>query len=101
MNATCSQEPKLLESIRIRKLLRMLQSMWQKYPMGRCRKRPGEFGVFMDENTYLRASWSGDLTPTDLRDLFVLFATWVAVDPQRFADADTRLDGSSRTDTPG
>lgn len=77
----------------------MLQSTLQSYPLAKVHRNPGAFGVSLDERTYLRVCWSGRLSRQDLRDLLVLFATWLAVEPNALIGEDTELRGCSVTAT--
>lgn len=94
MSVTYGRGRKLLVSIREKKLLRMLQSTSQKFPGAKLIKKRGAFGVCTDGPISLYIRYSGELSPTDLRDLLVLFATWVTVDPECLGLEDTSLDGS-------
>lgn len=79
------------------RLCRMLQNTLQSYPLAKVLRSPGAFGVSLDERTYLRLCWSGPLSRRDMRDLLVLFAAWLAVEPNALVGADTGQAGSSVT----
>jgi hypothetical protein len=69
------------ESRRTEKLLRMLQSISERYPTARLLNRPGAFGVYLDADHSLVMFTSGVWTNEELRDWCALFVTWLAVDP--------------------
>lgn len=77
----------------------MLQNTLQNYPQAKVHRNPGAFGVLLDERTYLRLCWSGPLSRRDMRDLLVLFASWLAVEPNALVGADTAHRGFSVTAT--
>lgn len=94
------QESKLGESISLRKLLRMLQSMSRRYPNAKLHRKRGAIGVYLGDDSFLSIRWSGELTSEDMRDLLALYAVWFAVDPERVGSGLTGFDGSYSTEGP-
>lgn len=86
---TSPLEPKLGESLALRKLSVMLRNTLRSWPKAKVLRRVGGFGVSLAEDTYLYVSCSGNLTASEKRDLLVLFATWLAVDPGAISKALT------------
>jgi hypothetical protein len=88
MSDTTAPELKLLASTQRAKLVGMLRNTLQRWPRARLqRSTAGDFGVSLGEGTFARFVFSTDLTIQDKRDLLVLFATWVVVDPDKFRAA--------------
>lgn len=83
MSGICEQERKSSAATPRAKLARMLRSTLQRYPQARLLRKRGAFGASLGEGRYLQVSFSGELSAADLRDLLVLFATWLAADPDR------------------
>jgi hypothetical protein len=81
MSATLGQERRLLEFTTGGKLCRMLRNTLRSYPQAKVQATRDVFGAVLDENTYLLIRTSGNLTVMEKRDLLVLFATWLVVDP--------------------
>jgi hypothetical protein len=77
------------------RLLRMLASTSQRFPMASIAKRRGAYGVSMHDGGYLRVSYSEGLTAGQQRDLLALFVTWLVVDQSALLNQNTPLDGSS------
>jgi hypothetical protein len=73
---------------RLGKLCRMLRSTLQSFPQARLLHGKGGFGAALGDGTSLYIRFSGHLAPEDVRDLLVLFATWLAVDPHRLYDPE-------------
>jgi hypothetical protein len=69
----------------------MLRNTLQNYPTAKLLHGKGGFGVLLGEQRSLFIRSSGQLNAGDIRDLLVLFATWLAVDPDRLFDVG--LDG--------
>lgn len=88
MNDTAELERKSPRAQRLGKLCRMLRNTLQSYPAARLLHGRGGFGVVLGDGISLYIRWSGRLAPRDLRDLLVLFVTWLAVDPERLVDLD-------------
>lgn len=98
MNDTWQQAPKLGEFVRLKKLSRMLRSTLRKWPRLRVMRQSGAFGAYLDAATYLRVSFSGDLTREDISDLLTLCTVWWRSD-EDFLDVRSGLQGgSSATD---
>lgn len=95
MPGTTAQERKSRESTRLAKLSRMLQNTLRKWPNTSLISTVGAFGVRLEDGRYLHIVSSGQWTDADIRDLLVLFATWLAVDPDRLRGGATPLDGVS------
>jgi len=82
---------------RLGKLCRMLRNTLRSYPQARLLHGREGFGVVLGDGVSLFIRFSGHLAPADLRDLLVLFATWLAVDPARLIDEEaTEYSGVSR-----
>lgn len=95
---TSGQERKLIDATRQVRLAAMLRNMLRSYPSARLQHSTrGDFGVSLGEGRFLRITWSGDYPIDTLRDLLVLFAVWVLVDPSRVLNPIGR-DGSSVTE---
>ncbi len=90
---TWPQEPKLVVSSARAKLIRMLRSMWRNYPKSRLEIRKGGYGVWLDEKTYLRVSYSKHLTAEQQRDWLALLATWLVADPNKLLNQNTPQGG--------
>lgn len=88
MSDTSALVPKSNAAQRLNKLCRMLQSTLRNYPQARLLHGVGGFGVVLGDGISLYIRWSGQLAPADVRDLLVLFATWLAVDPGRLVDPE-------------
>lgn len=73
----------------------MLQSISAKYPTARLLSRPGAFGVLLDGDRSLLITINGGWTNEDLRDLLVLFATWLVAEPGYLRGTSHAADGSS------
>src|SRR5690349_9524407 len=100
MNAISASGPKSPEAQRLGKLCRMLRNTLRSYPAARLLHGRGGFGAVLGDGTSLFIRWSGQLPPRDLRDLLVLFATWLAVDPARLVDDEaTEYSGVSRMES--
>lgn len=93
MPDTSGQELKLSDAIQAAKLLRMLRSTLRRYPQGRLARHLDGFGASLGGGRWLRVRSSGDLSAEDLRDLLVLFATWLAVDGEYLLGGGQRLSG--------
>lgn len=63
------------------KLVRMLQSMSQRFPNTYLHSTEDAFGVSSAATGYLRVAYSGSWTVDNLRDYLVLFVTLLSVDP--------------------
>lgn len=70
------------------KLVRMLQNMLPRSPNTFLRSTPEGFGAWSAEGNYLHVVFNGRWTNEDLRDYLVLFATLLAVDPEKLGRAD-------------
>jgi hypothetical protein len=79
------QERRLLEYTIGAKLCRMLRNTLLKWPMAQVKATAADFGVLLDEHTYLLIRTSGKLTTLEKRDLLALFATWLVVKPEALA----------------
>jgi hypothetical protein len=79
---TYEQEHKSLASFRRKKLVRMLRSMWQRYPLMYQLSTQDGFGVSLGEDAFIRVLFSGRWTDEELRDCLALFVTWLSVDPE-------------------
>ncbi len=78
----------------------MLRNTLRSYPKAMLLHGKGGFGVSLGGGDCLYIRSSGQLTAQDLRDLLVLFATWLAVDPRRLLDEPIdELDGVSHLDS--
>ncbi len=75
------------------KLSRMLRNTLRRWTRARLVTTLDGFGVSLDAHTYVKVSVSGPLTDADLRDLLVLFATWLVADPSRLRNDGTPLAG--------
>lgn len=93
------QGRRLFASVVRQKLLRMLQSTLQKFPRAKLMRREGGFGVYLDANTYLYTSYSGNLTDGDMSDLLTLCTVWWRADAEYLRGIVGRRDGSSVTAT--
>lgn len=89
------QAPKLLDAIQLKKLSRMLRSMSRRWPNTRLLVTLGDFGVQLDDGRYLHIVRSGNWTAADMRDLLVLFATWLVVEPEKLMRDGELLSGVS------
>lgn len=87
-SGTCERVPRSNAAQRLGKLCRMLRSTLRSYPAARLLHGKGGFGVVLGDGVSLYIRWSGHLAPADIRDLLVLFATWLAVDPGRLHDPE-------------
>jgi hypothetical protein len=92
MSATAAQVHRSNAAQRLGKLCRMLRNTLRSYPTARLLHGKGGFGAVLGDGISIYIRWSGHLAPSDLRDLLVLFATWLAVDPARLVDNE-RDDG--------
>lgn len=90
---TYSLAQRLEESAASKKLLAMLRNTLRRWPTTKLETRKGEFGAFMGDGTYLRVSYSSDLTDSEKRDLLALFATWLVADPATLLPWTIRRDG--------
>lgn len=93
MNAISAQERRLSVATPLAKLCRMLRSMSRSYPRGRLWRTPAGFGASLDEQTYIKVSYSGHWTADNMRDWLALFATWCVADPKYLFERGQRLDG--------
>jgi hypothetical protein len=82
------QERRLLEYTIGAKLCRMLRNTLLKWPMAQVKATAADFGVLLDEHTYLLIRTNGKLTALEKRDLLALFATWLVVNPEALAQED-------------
>jgi hypothetical protein len=73
--------PKSSGATPVAKLCRMLRSMLRSWPRAHLSRTAGGFGVSLDEQTYMRVSYSGRWTDMDMRDCLALFATWLVAEP--------------------
>jgi hypothetical protein len=95
MTDTSKQEPRLLESSPIGKLSRMLRSTLRSFPNAKMCVMQDAFGVYLGEGAYLHIHYSTHLASADMRDLLVLFATWLVADEGRIRGDYPDLDGAS------
>lgn len=86
---TMKQERKLGGYLALGKLSRMLQNTLRNWPLARVVRRKGGYGVSLAEETYLRVSYSSDLTLPQQRDLLALLATLLVADPDKLIDQNT------------
>ena len=83
------------DATQVAKLLRMLRSTLRRYPRARLERTLDGFGASLGEGTSMRVRLSGSWTDADIRDLLVLFATWVVVDGVYLRAGGTPLAGFS------
>ena|GEM_PF-4979713 len=88
MSDISAQVPKSNAAQRLDKLCRMLRNTLRNYPAARLLHGKDGFGAVLGDGISLYIRWSGHLAPADVRDLLVLFATWLAVDPGRLVDPE-------------
>jgi hypothetical protein len=88
MSGISAQAHKSLAAQRLGKLCRMLRNTLRSFPRAKLLHGKDGFGASLEDGTLLYIRWSGQLAPADIRDLLVLFATWLAVDPGRLVDAE-------------
>lgn len=86
MNDTSAQVRRSPRATPLNKLCRMLQNTLRSYPRARLLHGRGGFGGSLDANTCIYIRYVGNWSPEDLRDCLALFATWLAVDPDRLID---------------
>jgi hypothetical protein len=91
--STYGQGRSVRESVLLSRLCNMLRSTLRSYPTARLWRRKAEYGALLGGGTYLRVSYSADLTATQQRDLLALFAAWLVADPERLLDRNTPLGG--------
>jgi hypothetical protein len=77
------------------KLCRMLRNILRSYPTAKLLHGRDGFGALLGEQRLIYIRWNGDLSDQDLRDLLVLFATWLVVDPERLHDAGINGQGGA------
>lgn len=58
----------------------MLQNTLRSFPKALLWRRKGAYGALLGGGSYLRVSFSADLTGEQQRDLLALFATWLVAD---------------------
>lgn len=75
------------------KLTRMLRSTLRRFPHARLMTTAGGFGVYLDDATALYVATRGQWSDQDMRDLLVLFATWLVADPGNIRSGGTTLSG--------
>jgi len=93
MTATSAQALRSSVATPLVKLCRMLRSMSRSYPRGRLWRTAGGFGASLDEQTYIKVSFSGRWTADNMRDWLALFATWCVADPEYLFDRGQLLAG--------
>lgn len=76
------------------RLLRMLQSMSQRWPRTYLQRTADGFGVHLDGGSFLRIVYNGQWSDEDMRDFLALFATWLSEDPEYLREKGIRLDGA-------
>lgn len=94
-NGTEGQERKSSDAAAVAGLIRTLQSMSRRFPQTRLVLSRDAFGVQLRDGSYLRIVRNGSLTDADTRDFLVLFARWLAVDPEGMRNAAPSLGGVS------
>src|SRR5215207_4558309 len=99
MSDTSVQERKLRGSTPLAKLSRMLASMSRRFPRTYLTGTGDGFGVRLADGAFLQVVYSGRWSDADMRDFLALFATWLAVDPDRLRGAGIPLDGASRQES--
>lgn len=95
MSDMSAQERRSCELSPTVKLSRMLRSTLQSFPNAKVRVSRGGFGVSLGGGNYLQVHYSGGLASADIRDLLVLFATWLVADEGRILGDYPGLHGVS------
>ena len=83
MSDTSARVPTSSAAARKNKLCRMLRNTLRSFPRARLLHGKAGFGASLDDTRLIYIRFVGPLSDQDLRDLLVLFATWLAVDPER------------------
>ena len=98
MSDTSELVPKSSGATPLKKLARMLASTSRNYPKAYLCGTTGGFGVRLGDGRYLHIVSNGEWTNEEMRDLLVLFATWLVADPDGLRRSDTPLGGALRRD---
>lgn len=94
MSDTFAQGRKSKDAAVLRRLSATLRSTSRKYPNSRLCLTQDGFGVSLADGGFLHIRWSGHLSDADIRDLLVLFARWLTVDPDRLMSGGLPLNGA-------
>lgn len=86
---------RLLASVRIARLLRMLRSTWARWPRAKLEWHPGGIGVSLDDRRFLSIVPVGDWNAEDLSDWLALFVVWLRAEPERWVVGDSTGAGAS------
>lgn len=99
MSDTDARVPTSSAATRKNRLCRMLQNTLRSYPRAKLLHGRGGFGASLDATRSIYVRFVGPLSDQDLRDLLALFATWLAVDPERLrSEGFGEMAGVSRMD---
>jgi hypothetical protein len=99
-NDTSARVRRSSDADRLDKLCRMLRNTLRSFPQAKLLHGAEGFGASLGKGRSLYIRSVGDLRDQDLRDLLVLFATWLAVDPERLHDGGVHgLGGASYMET--
>jgi len=99
MSDTAALAPTSSAVTRKNKLCRMLRNTLRSFPKAKLLHGRGGFGASLDAQKSIYIRYVGSLSNQDLRDLLALFATWLAVDPDRLrSEGFGEMAGVSRMD---
>lgn len=97
IKGTYEQAPRLLDQVRLKRLLAMLQSMSQRFPQSELRSNSqGGFGVLLPDGRSINVCLNGSWSDGDLRDFLQLFAMWSLADRQGLTRTTSRSGASRR-----